>query len=279
MMKKLLLTALLTLAAAAPGTAAPQTPDPMFGPRTLYGWGPWLASFDGAPALGVTEVVALFAEGRKPGRATITAITPQGAAAYARAGLLVRGPDAPPRIVAIAGEVPKDEPVMAVRALAPFHKLIGSAPVPAGAGEPVARLLAAARLQLGKQTLVYAHRYQAPRQPEIVDLFLGEPTWNRGGKTMRSVAIQRLTFVGGKLLVTKVFKRRGGVEERVDTEPVTLTRSAWAETSRRTLGFVGLPDGRWFRLTADVGFEGIGYRVEEVGSGAVAYDAYHYLPH
>lgn len=278
-MKKLLLAALLALAAASPAAAVPATPDPLFGPRTLYGWGPWLAGFDGAPAVGVTEVVALFAEGRKPGRAVVSAIVPRGSKGYDQAGTIARGPDAPPRVVALKGEVPADEPVIAVRALAPFHKLVGSAPVPASAGASLHALMVAGRVEKGKHTLIFVHRYHAPRQPEIVDLFVGEPTWARGGKTMQRVAIQRLTLVGGKLVASKMHTRRSGVPEHVDTEPVTLTRADWAETPVRTLGFVGLPDGRWFRLTADVGFEGIGYRVEQLGSGAVAYDAYHYTPH
>ncbi len=279
MLEKLLLTVLLAIVPASRAAAVPERPDPLFGPRTLYGWGPWLAEFDGAPTVGVNEVVPFFAEGRKPGRATIMAVSRRGTPGYARAGLLTRGPDAPPRVVALKGEVPADEPVLVVRGLSPDHRLVGSAPVPAGAGASVDALLTAARAQKGKHTLVFVHRYHAPRQPEIVDLFVGEPTWNPGGKTMRQVRAQRVTFVGGKLVATKAFTRRAGVPEHVDTEPVTLTRADWAETSVRTLGFVGVPDGRWFRLTADVGFEGVGYRVEQLGSGMVAYDAYHYTPH
>lgn len=278
-MKPVALAAALAFALAAPAAAAPQSTDPFFGPRTHYGLGPWLADFGAGPPLGVSEVVVAFAEGREPLRAVVGAITPKGSPAYVKAGMVARGPDAPPRAVALKVDVPTLTPILALRALGPQHRLVGSAPPKPGAGAPLARILADARVARGKDTLVHVRRYHAPRPPEIVDVFVGEPTWDRARKAMHAVAVKRLTLVGARVASTKRYTRRTGAIEHVDTPPVALTAANWHEPPTATLGFVGLADGRWFRLTADQGFEGVAYRVEQVGSGSVVYDAYHYTPH
>lgn len=278
-MKPFLPAVLLLAAFAAPAAATPQASDPFFGPRTRYGYGTWLADFGQGPALGVTEVVVAFAAGREPGRAVVMATHAKGRPGYAKAGLIAAGPDAPPRVVSLKGELPTDAPFLALSALGPQHKLVGSAPVPATAGERVASLLGNGRVPTTRASLVFAHRYHAPKLPEIVDVFVGEPTWNPGGKTMKQVRVRRHTFVGGRIMATKAYTRRADRQEHVDVDPPVLTRADWAETAEATLGFVGLTDGRWYRLLADQGFEGVSYRVEQVGSGAIAYDAYHYTPH
>ena len=281
-MTRFLLAALLALT-TAPALAAPTSTDPMFGPRTLYGWGGWLASFGDQAALGVGEPVHVFAAGREVARAEIAILAKKGTKAYAAAGLLARGPDAPPVAVGLADAKLGGVPVMAVRALAPFHKVVGGVAKPMPLGKPgsgLTALLDGARVRRKPGTLVTGVAYRGlAGSPVIVDAYVGVPTWGPGKKAMTRVDVQRLTFLDGKRVFSKGYARRADTPERADAEPPTLTATSWALDSEETLGFVGLPDGRWYRLAADPGPEGIRYEVELLTRGETVFDAYHYTPH
>ena len=119
--------------------------------------------------------------------------------------------------------------------------------------------------------LAQAYRY-GPQSggPHAIELYVGLPRQKRaGGTAIDAIVIRRFFIVEGRVLASHEYERVSGREERVDTEPPSLTIENWsASETERTVGYLTKDDGRtWVRLSTNVGFEGIWWIAQALRPG------------
>lgn len=96
---------------------------------------------------------------------------------------------------------------------------------------------------------------------------------------VESVEICRFFLDGSRVLKKEKISRRTDVDERVDTAP-DLNTDNWADTTTSVVGFISLNEGKdWDALFVDVGWEGINYSIERLGSSVVHYERSLYTYH
>ena len=135
----------------------------------------------------------------------------------------------------------------------------------------------------GGKVLRFGRRYGSGRGRELIEVFLGIPTYNTAGTgpQIDSIQVCRLFLHNGRVLALQRFSRASGREEHVDLEPPQLDKSNWFLTSEETLGYLSLDGGAtWVRLSIDVGFEGINWAISRLeGSMPQVWSSYLYTPH
>jgi hypothetical protein len=113
-------------------------------------------------------------------------------------------------------------------------------------------------------------RYGSEPGRELLEVFLGNPTYNAPGAAtpIDSIRICHVFVRKGRVLAFERFSRTSGVAEHVHLEPPQLDERNWFETTETTLGFVSLDGGvTWDQLSVDVGFEGISWWVVRLARG------------
>lgn len=119
--------------------------------------------------------------------------------------------------------------------------------------------------------LLAGYRYRSGPRHELTELFLGKPAYNtRGvGAPIDSIEICRVFLDNARVLAVETFSRASGAEEHVDLEPPQLDENNWFLSTEETLGFLSVDDGgTWSRLSIDIGFEGISWRISRLSEGS-----------
>lgn len=96
---------------------------------------------------------------------------------------------------------------------------------------------------------------------------------------LESVEICRFYLDDKRVLKAEKISRRTGVEERVETAP-DLNTENWADTTDSAIGFISLNEGKdWDGLFVDVGWEGIGYSIEQLNGSVELFNFSLYTYH
>jgi hypothetical protein len=165
-------------------------------------------------------------------------------------------------------------PYFAIRA-APGATVIGGVFTPVR-GAALDRLTAAVRpalpsTWLRRSVLLHGRRFGPAAGHDVVELYAGLPTRDPQGApgAIARIAIIRHFFVDGHLLAKEAYERASGVEERVETEPPTLTVDNWwhSDTEQTAAYHRRAPGADWERLVVDGGVEGISWRVVALRDG------------
>jgi hypothetical protein len=276
---------LLALLGALQAMPASKT-DPWYAKRAYYGWFGCLAAGTGQ-TLRPGQSVLVFARDLRP--------------KDLRIAVAVRGTDEWPYQEAefevdCSGKFKHAQPdwVASLRASGPLYRdalyqeaLFAIAPPSAGllpvggkrkrmAAEESRRLVKSLGSALpakyrGPKVLVHGYRYGPESGHEAVELYLGLPTLSAAGVAppIKAISIRRVTLVDGRPLAAEEYTRESGVEERVDSGEIELTRENWSVSETAyTIGFLSRDGGAsWDRLSVDWGFEGIWWRSQSLRDG------------
>jgi hypothetical protein len=138
-------------------------------------------------------------------------------------------------------------------------------------------------LRLADDLLRHAYRYGPRDASGAVELYVGRAVLNPRGVSpaINSISIRRFFLVGGAVLASDAYERASGKEERVDTEPPQLTLDNWSRSdTERTVAFISTDDARsWWRLSTNIGFEGINWVAQELRDGLPKKSWYLYTLH